>query len=66
MMTSMQKMWVSFVGIGLFPIAIFTIYISRYKLKNRFLKIITAMIAWISLLIAGLIMLFVVFSGPTN
>ena len=39
---------------GLIALAIFAIYISRYKLKKRIFKNITAIIAWIILLIGGL------------
>lgn len=62
----MTKMWVSFGGIILLVIAVTFISLSRYKLKGRFTKFVTAFIAYISLIIASLIIFYVVFSGPTN
>ncbi|MEN2452346.1 DUF2768 domain-containing protein, partial [Bacillus sp. JR_15] len=37
-----------------------------YKFKNRFLKIITSFVAYTCMLISGVIVFFVVFSGPVN
>jgi len=62
----MQKMWISIIGMLLLALAMFTIYISRYKLNNRVLKIVTAISAWLCMIIGGLIMLFVVLTGPTS
>jgi uncharacterized membrane protein YuzA (DUF378 family) len=59
------KMWFSLGAIASMFIAVFTIMLSRYKLKG-FLKVITAIIAYILVILAGLIMIFVVFSGPVN
>ncbi|MBW8349094.1 DUF2768 domain-containing protein [Bacillus sp. IITD106] len=66
MSPSMQKMWISIIGMLLLALAMFTIYISRYKLNNRVLKIVTAISAWLCMIIGGLIMLFVVLTGPTS
>ncbi|MBS4194509.1 DUF2768 domain-containing protein [Lederbergia citri] len=66
MSPSMQKMWISIIGMLLLALAMFTIYISRYKLNNRVLKIVTAISAWLFMIIGGLIMLFVVLTGPTS
>lgn len=62
---SMQKMWISIFGMGLFLVAIFAIYIARYKLKNKFLKVVTTTVAWLSLILGGLIMFYIVLAGPT-
>jgi hypothetical protein len=62
----MFKMWVSIAGMGLMAIAMVVIYLSRYKIKFKFLKAITAIIAYLCLIIGGLIMVYVVFTGPTS
>lgn len=64
-MSAMMKMWVSFAGIILLVVAVTFISLSRYKLKGWFSRIV-AFIAYISLLLASLIIFYVVFSGPTN
>lgn len=64
MTPSLQKMWISFVGMGFMFISLFFIYISRYKLKGL-LKGLTAIIAYICMLLAGFIIFVVVMSGPT-
>lgn len=64
MMTpGMLKMYISFFGIGFMFLSVVLIYLSRYKLKGIF-KMITAVIAYILMILAGLIIFFVVFSGP--
>lgn len=63
-MNPMMKMWVSFGGIALLIIAITFISLSRYKLKGWISKVV-AVIAYISLLLAGLIIFYIVFSGPS-
>lgn len=55
----------SFVGIGLLIIAIALIQLSRRKLSGV-LSIITSVLAYICLLVGGLIVLFIVISGPTG
>ncbi|KKB37961.1 hypothetical protein QY96_03121 [Bacillus thermotolerans] len=42
-----------------------TIYLSRYKLKNAFLKFISALFAYVCMITGGLIMVYIVFSGPS-
>lgn len=64
-MNPIMKMWVSFAGIGLLVIAVTFISLSRYKLKGWISKIV-ALIAYISLIIAGLIIFYIVFSGPSD
>ena len=66
MSVSMQKMWISIVAMGLLALAMLTTYISRFKLKNGFFKVTTALAAWAFMIIGGLLMLFVVLTGPTN
>lgn len=64
MTPALQKMWISFAAMIFMFIAIITIYLSRYKLKG-ILRVVTAVIAYILMISAGLIILFVVLSGPT-
>ncbi|MFI8576842.1 MULTISPECIES: DUF2768 domain-containing protein [Rossellomorea] len=66
MMDSMMKMWISFASMGFMFFAILTIYFSRYKIKQRFLRFITAFMAYIMMIAGGLMMIYIVFSGPTN
>lgn len=60
------KMWISLSGIGFMAISVFLIYFSRHKFKNKILKTISAIIAYILMLLAGLIIFFIVLAGPTN
>jgi hypothetical protein len=55
---AMFKMWVSIAGMGFMFLAIMTIYISRYKLKGVF-QIITAIIAYLLMIVSGLTLLIV-------
>ncbi|CUA79504.1 MULTISPECIES: DUF2768 domain-containing protein [Anoxybacillus] len=66
MSPGLLKMWISLTGIGLMFVSVFSIYFSRYKVKNKVIKIVLATIAYISMIIAGLIIVFVVFSGPVQ
>lgn len=65
MSVSMQKMWISIIAMVLMALAMLTIHISRFKLKKGFLKVVTALTAWVCMIIGGLLMLFVVLTGPT-
>ncbi len=65
-MSSMMKMWISFASMGFMFFAILTIYFSRYKIKQKFLRFITAFMAYILMIAGGLMMIYIVFSGPTN
>ncbi len=56
---------ISFVGIGLLILAIALITLSRKKLTGIF-SFIVSFLAYISLLIGGLIVVFIVISGPTG
>jgi hypothetical protein len=59
------KMWFSLGAIGLMFIAVISILISRTKLKGIFKWVLTT-IAYACMIVAGFIMLFVVFSGPVQ
>ncbi|KMK93609.1 DUF2768 domain-containing protein [Rossellomorea marisflavi] len=65
-MTSMMKMWISFASMGFMFFAIITIYFSRYKIKQKILKFVTAFAAYIMMIAGGLTMLYIVLSGPSN
>jgi hypothetical protein len=62
---ALLKMYVSFLGMGFMIVSLFAIYLSRFKLKG-FFKVVTAVIAYALMIMAGLIIFFVVFSGPTS
>src|SRR5690606_39299398 len=51
----MQKMWISIIGMILLALAMFVIYVSRYKLENKILKVLTSIIAWIMMITGGII-----------
>ncbi|OLS40229.1 DUF2768 domain-containing protein [Bacillus sp. MRMR6] len=61
MSPGMLKMWISIAGIGLMFLAIITIYLSRFKLKG-FLRIITAILAYLFLVVSGLTLFIVLFT----
>ncbi|HYK72007.1 MAG TPA: DUF2768 domain-containing protein [Pseudoneobacillus sp.] len=65
MSPSLLKMWISLAGMGFMFLAIILIYFSRYKLNGIF-KILTAIIAYILMILSGIIIIFIVFSGPTS
>lgn len=60
------KMWFALGSMGLMFLAVVTIYFSRFKLKSRFLKITASTAAYSLMLISGIIVFLVVFSGPVN
>ncbi|HLS08291.1 DUF2768 domain-containing protein [Lentibacillus sp.] len=64
MSESMLNMWISFVGMGLLLLAMGLILLSRYKLKGIFSGIVSLM-AYLSLLFGTIIILYIVFTGPT-
>ncbi|WP_075982140.1 DUF2768 domain-containing protein [Bacillus massilinigeriensis] len=64
MSESMLKMWISIAGMGFMVLSILLILFSRYKLKG-FFKFIVALIAYIFMILSGLIIILIVFSGPT-
>lgn len=55
----------SFVGIALLILAILFIQLSRRKLSG-FLAGIVSLIAYLCLILGAIIVLFIVFSGPTS
>ncbi|MDP4104404.1 MAG: DUF2768 domain-containing protein [Bacillota bacterium] len=61
MSPAMLKMWISIAGMALMFLAIITIYISRFKLKGV-LKIITAIFAYILMIVSGIVIFIVLFS----
>ena len=64
MSLAMMKMWISIASMGFMFLAIIFIYLSRYKLKKGYLKVFTAVFAYLLLVVSGLIIFFVVFTGP--
>lgn len=56
---------ISFMGIGLLILAIILIQIARRKLKG-IINVIVSVVAYFCLMIGGLIVLYIVFSGPTG
>lgn len=65
MSQSMLNMYVSFGGMVLLIVAMVLIELSRRKFKG-ILSVLTALIAYTSFLTGGLIILYIVFSGPTG
>lgn len=57
------KMWTSLIGMGIMFLSVVFIYFSRYKIKNRLLKLISALIAYIFLAVSGILLFIVVLSG---
>jgi len=64
MSESLLKMYISFAGIIFLFISVGLIFLSRYKLKGFFAGIVS-LIAYISLVLGAIIILWVVFTGPT-
>ncbi|MFC0271591.1 DUF2768 domain-containing protein [Metabacillus herbersteinensis] len=62
---ALMKMWIALASMGFMFIAIIFIYLSRFKLKG-FLKVIFSVLAYFFMILAGIIILFVVFSGPVS
>ncbi|MDX8290664.1 MULTISPECIES: DUF2768 domain-containing protein [Metabacillus] len=65
MSPALMKMWIALASMGFMFIAILAIYLSRFKMKG-FLKGAFAAIAYFFMILAGLLIFFVVFSGPVN
>ncbi|MGM9927721.1 MAG: DUF2768 domain-containing protein [Bacillus sp. (in: firmicutes)] len=65
MTPSLQKMWISFGAMFFMIVSLFSIYFSRYKLKKFFWKMVFAVIAYVLMISAGIIIFLVVVSGPT-
>lgn len=62
----MISMWITLASMGFMFIAIILIYFSRYKINNCLLKTIVALIAYAFLIMAGIIIVVVVFGGPVS
>lgn len=56
------KMWISFVAIILFLVASLLIFVSRNKLRG-FWKAITAVFAYLCMIVAGIIVLLIIVTG---
>ncbi|WP_088069218.1 DUF2768 domain-containing protein [Gottfriedia luciferensis] len=65
MSTSHINELISFVGIGLMLLSLFLIFLSRHKIKIKFLRMITAFIAYMSLIISGILITYIVLSWPS-
>lgn len=65
MSLALMKMWISLASMGFMVISIIFIYLSRYKLKQGVLKAFTAVVAYLLLVVSGLIIFLVVFTGPS-
>ncbi|CDQ39797.1 MULTISPECIES: DUF2768 domain-containing protein [Virgibacillus] len=65
MSLSMLKMYISFAGMLLLLIAMGLILLARYKLNGWFAGIVS-ILAYLSLISGGLIIFYIVFSGPTG
>lgn len=64
MTPGLMKMWISLAGILFMFISVVFIMISRYKVRNKIIKGILATIAYVLMILSGIIIFFVVFSGP--
>ncbi|KGP73003.1 DUF2768 domain-containing protein [Pontibacillus yanchengensis] len=65
MSRGMLNMYISFAGIIFMFLAIGLILLSRHKLSGL-LSGITAFLAYIFLMLGGIIIFYIVFSGPTT
>lgn len=65
MSPALAKMWIALTSMAFMFISVFSIYFSRYKAKNKIVKLVLALIAYVLMIFAGIIIIFVVFSGPT-
>ncbi|WP_416826744.1 DUF2768 domain-containing protein [Ectobacillus polymachus] len=65
MSVSLLKMWFSLSSIAGMSIAAFLILFSRYRLENKWWKGITVFFAYSILIVAGLLMVVVLLSGPS-
>lgn len=64
MSPGLMKMWMSLIAMGIMFLSVVLIYLSRYKLKKKLLKSITAIIAYGLMVYSGIIIFLVVLSGP--
>ncbi|KZZ86430.1 DUF2768 domain-containing protein [Bacillus sp. SJS] len=66
MTPGLLKMWIALSSIAFMFVAVFSIYISRYKIKSGIVKMLISAAAYFFMIAAGLLMIFVVFSGPVS
>ncbi|MEA3319019.1 DUF2768 domain-containing protein [Sutcliffiella horikoshii] len=64
MSPALMKMWISFVAMGFMIISVLTVYFTRFKVRNNIIRGILNTVAFLLILLAGLIIFYVVFSGP--
>lgn len=65
MTTAQLNEIIAFSGIGLMLLSLLLIYLSRNKIKIKFLKFITAFFAYMSLIVSGLLLTYIVLSWPS-
>ncbi|MDM5154130.1 DUF2768 domain-containing protein [Bacillus sp. DX1.1] len=66
MSVGLVKMWFSLGAMGLMFVAVLSILLSRHKMKNKILKGITALLAYTLMIVSGIVIFLVVFSGPVE
>ncbi|MFA1820702.1 DUF2768 domain-containing protein [Virgibacillus oceani] len=65
MSEGMLKMYISFAGMIFLILAVGLILLSRYKLKG-WIRGIVSLLSYVFLILGGLIIFYIVFSGPTR
>lgn len=65
MSEGLMKMWLALGAIGFMFFAVSFILLSRHRIKNKFLKGITALVAYTLMIVSGIVIFLVVFSTCT-
>ncbi|WP_091772406.1 DUF2768 domain-containing protein [Piscibacillus halophilus] len=65
MSEGMLRMYISFGGMGALVLSAVLILFARHKLKG-FFRIVVSILAYLLLIIGGIIIFIIVFSGPTD
>jgi Protein of unknown function (DUF2768). len=65
MSPGLMKMWTALGAMTFLFLSVLLIVWSRYRIKKRPLKMVTAIVAYGFLIYAGLMILLIVLSGPT-
>ncbi|MDF2067188.1 MULTISPECIES: DUF2768 domain-containing protein [Bacillaceae] len=65
LISSMDKMWISFGSMGSMFLAMLFMFFVKTKLQNKFLKAIFGLIAYILLFIGFITMVYIIFN-PTK
>ncbi|MFF2752676.1 DUF2768 domain-containing protein [Psychrobacillus sp. NPDC058041] len=65
LVTSMQKMWISFGSMGSLFLAMLFMFFVKTKFKNKILKAIFGLVAYILLFIGFITMVYIIFN-PTK